>query len=112
MPSENKDTEQTIAHLQLIEQSVQNLQSQKQQFQMQIVEIESALKEIEPAKEAYKIVGNIMVLSDKSELKKDLESKKSILDLRIKSIDKQENQLREKSQKIRSKVMEDMDSKD
>ncbi len=106
--SAEKETEQSIAQLQLIEQSVQNLQSQKQQFQMQLVEIESALKELETAKESYKIVGSIMVLSEKSELQKDLESKKSVIDLRIKNIDKQENQLREKSQKIRSKVMENM----
>lgn len=107
MPDDT-ETEQAISQLQLIEQSLQNLSSQKQQFQMQFIEAESALKELENAKEAYKIVGSIMVLSDKDELKKDLDSKKSVIELRIKSIDKQEAQIREKSSKIRAKVMEKM----
>lgn len=103
-----KETEQAIAQLQLIEQSMQNLLVQKQQFQMQLVEIESALKELENANEAYKIVGNIMVLSKKEELQKDLISKKEIIELRIKSIEKQEEQIREKSSKLQSKVLERM----
>ena len=102
------DTEQAISQLQIIEQSLQNLLSQKHQFQIQLVEITSALKELDIAKESYKIIGNIMVLIERDELKKDLESKKSVVELRIKSIEKQENQIREKSEKLRAKVMEKM----
>ncbi len=72
----SKETEQKIAQLQLYEQSLQNILIQKQQFQSQSLEIDSALKELEATKEAYKIVGNIMVASKKEDLKKDLESKK------------------------------------
>ena len=106
--AEDAETEQAISQLQLIEQSLQNLSSQKQQFQLQLMETESALKELENAKEAYKIIGSIMVLTGKDDLKKELDSKKSVIELRIKNIDKQENQIREKSSKIRAKVMEKM----
>ena len=63
-----KETEKKISQLQMMEQSMQGFLMQKQQFQGQLVEIESALKELEKSKEAYKIVGNIMVSSDKKEL--------------------------------------------
>jgi prefoldin beta subunit len=84
---------------------------QKQQFQLQQVEIESALKELENVNEAYKIVGNIMVLSKKDDLKEDLTSKKEVIGLRIKNMEKQENQLREKASKLQNEVLKGM-SKD
>ena len=90
-----KDAEKKIGQLQMLEQSMQNLLMQKQQFQLQQVEFESALKELEKVEEAYKIVGNIMVKSKKKDLEEDLNSKKEVVTLRIKSLEKQENQMRE-----------------
>jgi len=108
MADVSKDAEKKISQLQLLEQSLQNLSMQKQQFQLQQVEIESALKELESVKEAYKIVGNIMVLSKREDLKIDLNSKKEIVELRVKNLEKQENQLREKASKLQSEVLEEM----
>jgi len=91
-----KDTEQKISQLQLYEQSMQSILGQKQQFQMQLMEIESALGELDKSDTAYKIIGNIMVASKKEDLKSDLESKKEIIVLRLKTLGKQENQIKEK----------------
>ncbi len=101
-----EETQQKISQLQLFEQSLQNVLIQKQQFQSQLVEIESALKEIGTAKEVYKIVGNIMVDSKKDDLKKDLTSKKEIIELRIKTLEKQEKSIKEKATKMQSEVLE------
>lgn len=111
MAEDSKETETKLNQLQMLEQSMQNLLMQKQQFQLQQVEIESALKELEKVDEAYKIVGNIMVLSKKDDLKADLTSKKEIVELRIKNMEKQENQLREKASKLQNEVLKGM-SKD
>ncbi len=100
-----KETEQKISQLQLFEQSMQTILSQKQQFQMQLVEIESALGELDKTDTAYKIVGNIMVASKKEDLKSDLKSKKDIIDLRLKTLEKQENQIKEKAEKLQSEVL-------
>ncbi len=103
-----KEIEQKIGQLQLFEQSVQNLLMQKQQFQMQLAEIDSALKELDNTKEAYKIVGNIMVLKRKEELEKDLKEKKEVAQLRIKSMDKQESQIKEKASKLQEEVLKNI----
>jgi|TARA_B100001964_G_C14199608_1_gene585113 prefoldin beta subunit len=108
MADVSKESEQKISQLQMLEQSMQNLLMQKQQFQLQQVEIESALKELENVDEAYKIVGNIMVLSKKNDLKSDLESKKEVIGLRIKNMEKQESQVREKASKLQSEVLKEM----
>jgi len=101
-----KDTEEKIRQLQLAEQSMQALLAQKQTLQMQGMEIDSALKELETATEAYKIIGNIMVFSKKPELVKDLNSKKETIELRIKTLDSQESQTREKAAAIQKEVLE------
>ena len=108
MAEVSKEAENKLGQLQMLEQSMQSLLMQKQQFQLQQVEIESALKELEKVNEAYKIVGNIMVLSKKTDLKTDLTSKKEVIELRIKSMEKQENQLRDKASKLQNEVLKGM----
>ena len=100
-----KETEQKIGQLQMLEQSLQNFLGQKQQFQMQAVEIDSAINELSNSGKAYKIVGSIMVESDKAELKADLQSKKEMLELRIKTMERQEAQVRDKASKLQSEIL-------
>ncbi|MBI2659094.1 prefoldin subunit beta [Candidatus Woesearchaeota archaeon] len=101
----SKETEQKIGQLQMFEQSLQSFLGQRQQFQVQLVETESALNEIENTEKAYKIIGNIMVETDKNELKTELQSKKEMLELRIKTMEKQESQVREKASKLQSEIL-------
>jgi len=103
-----KETEQKISQLQLSEQSLQNLLVQKQQFQLQLAEIDSASKELETTEKAYKIVGNIMASAKKEDLKKDLSEKKDIIKLRIKNIEKQEGQIKEKSSALQEEILKKM----
>ena len=108
----SKETEQKIGQLQMFEQSLQNFLGQKQQFQVQLVEVESALSELENTDKAYKIVGNIMVEADKNELKADLQSKKEMLELRIKTMEKQEAQVREKASTLQSEILKKIKKED
>ena len=108
----SKETEQKIGQLQMYEQSMQSFLGQKQQFQVQLVEIDSALSELQNTNKAYKIVGNIMVEADRDELKTDLQSKKEILELRIRTMEKQEAQVREKASKLQSEIIQKMKKED
>jgi len=100
-----KETQESIGKLQAIEQQVQTMAMQKQQFQSQLFEVENALKELKTSKTAYKIVGNIMVLSDKEKLEKDLQQKKEIADLRVANLDKEEKKLKEKAKKLQEELL-------
>ncbi|MBU0615467.1 MAG: prefoldin subunit [Nanoarchaeota archaeon] len=104
----SKETEQKIAQLQLYEQSLQNFLAQKQQFQMQVIEIDSALAQLESSKDSYKIIANVMVSVDKAELITELKEKKEKIELRIKTLEKQENNIKEKAKNTREDVMEKM----
>ncbi len=107
-----KETEDKIRHLQLAEQSLQALMAQKQGLQVQLMEIDSALKELNGAGEAYKIVGNVMILSKKPELESELRERKGTAELRIRSLESQESKTREKAEEIQKEVLEEMKNDD
>ena len=104
----NGETEQKIQQLTLLEQNLQNTTMQKQNFHLQLLELESALKELEESSEAYKIVANIMIKGSKEQLKSELTEKKDIVELRIKSLEKQEVKMREKTSELQSEVMKEI----
>lgn len=101
-----KEAEKKIADIQLIEQNMQNSLMQKQRFQSELLEVENALGEIESSEETYKIVGNIMISAKKDDLKKELDSKKNVLNIRIKSLEKEESRLKDKTNSLQKEVME------
>ena len=96
-----KEVQEKIQQLQLIEQNMQNFLQQKQQFQAQLAEIDSALGELKTAKDAYRIVGNIMVAKSKEDIEKDLNQKKEMVTLRITTMEKQEEHLKKKAKASR-----------
>ncbi len=107
-PQEQKpdaETENKINQLSMLEQNLQNLALQKQQFQNQNLEIESALTELEGSEEAFKIIGNLMVKVTKDKLKNDLSNKKETMQLRIKSLEKQESTFREKTKALQEEIL-------
>ena len=102
---ENKDKK--IQEIQLLEQGLHNLFLQKQAFQMELSETQFALKEIENSgDEIFKIIGQLMIKTDKSKIKEELSNKEKILDLRTKTIEKQEISLTEQLDKLRTKLLE------
>lgn len=99
-----------IQELQKLEQNLQSYAQQKQNSKAQELEISSALSELDKTENAYKIIGNIMFSSEKEELKKDLSSKKTLLEKRLEAIGKQEKLLQEKVTELQQKVMKEMES--
>ncbi len=82
------------------------LSSQKQQLQFQDKVLKEALDELSKTKEekVYKAVGNIMLLAPTTEVKKDLEKELEALDLRIKTVQKQEDISVDKMNKLKNKL--------
>lgn len=103
----NSNFDKKIQELNFLEQNFQSLLMQKQAFQMELSETESAIEEIESSgEEIYKIIGQIMIKSDRKKIKDELENKKRLFNLRIKSIEKQENNLTKKIESLRQEILE------
>jgi len=104
MSSENK-----IQEMQDFERSLQNLLLQKQSFQIESAENEETLNEIEKTgDEVFKMIGQLIIKTEKEKVKKELEEKKKILELRIKTFEKQEKILIEKLDFLREEVMKEV----
>ncbi|MEK6741821.1 MAG: prefoldin subunit [Nanoarchaeota archaeon] len=97
-----ENQERKIQEIQILEQNLQNLLLQKQAFNMELLETKSAKKEIENAgDDVFKIIGQLMIKSDKIKIGAELSNKEKLLELRVKSLEKQEILLTEKIDSIR-----------
>ena len=106
-----KEHEEKIEEIQSLEQSLQSLLQQKQRFQNEQIEIENALNELNKTKsKPYKIINGIMFEAEPEDLKKELFSKKEVIDIRIKSINKQEQEKRKKAEILQKEVLKGIKS--
>jgi len=87
-------------------QMLTNVTMQKQQLTMQKEITDSSIEELGKTKEksVYKAVGNLLVPKTVEEMKKELADKKETIDLRLKTIEKQEETFLKKLNSIRAKL--------
>jgi len=101
MEQEEKDIESYRA----MQQQLQIVMLQKQQMQMQTDEIEHALEELNKASGAiYRIVGPIVIQSNKDELSKDLQTKREEMNSRLEILGKQEERLKKNLTDLRKMI--------
>ncbi|MBT3940722.1 hypothetical protein HOD83_00785 [Candidatus Woesearchaeota archaeon] len=101
----NEDMREQIMQMQLLQQRIQVFAAQKQQLQVQQIEIDNALKEVTKTKKAvYSVVGEIMVEHSAADIKKQLQKSRKELDIKIKSIERQENKTKESAEELQNKL--------
>jgi len=106
MADVDQETQKQIQELQLLEQNLQNVMMQKQSMQLEISEVDNALKELLKVKdEAYRIVGQIMIKASKEDLVKELKEKQELIGIRLKTLDTQEQSLEKDSEALRKNVL-------
>lgn len=101
--------QQLLLQLQTFQQQINSVAMQKENMNIQKIETDKALEELQKAKEneeIYKAVGPILVRSSKSNMKKELEERKEMIDLRLKSLEKQDDKLRNKIKENQEKLQE------
>jgi prefoldin beta subunit len=106
MPKELPEkAKEKIGELQMLQQRLTLFNSQRQQFQIQLAEVENALGELAKAKApVYKMVGELLVEKQIDDLKKELADKKEELDLRVKTLEKQEGKIKESALALQKEV--------
>ena len=100
------DLQQTIVQAQSIQQQLQILHQQKEALNLQTFEINKALEELNKTKEEeiYKVTGPILVKVSRADAKSDLESKKEMSMLRMKTVEKSETSAKQQMEDIREKL--------
>lgn len=100
------ETQHLFAQAQAFQQQLQGILIQKEGINNQLLEIKNALEELVKVKdrEVYKLSGPIMIKTPKAELKKELQEKQEIMELRIKTLEKGEAKAKEKLEEIKEKL--------
>ena len=82
------------------------VEGQVQNLRIQSKVIEETLKELGESKEdkVYKAVGNILILSDAKKVESELKEQKETVDLRFKTVKKQEETMLDKLNKLKAEI--------
>lgn len=98
---DEEELQKKVEQYKKMQETLQYLIIQKQEILNIKHETENALKELENYNgKIYKLTGTILIEKEKDETIKSLKEEKDILELKIKSIEKQENQLKEMITKL------------
>jgi len=91
----------------MYQQQLQATIAQKDNINFQMMEINKAIEEIEKikgTKSIYKIVGPILIKSEKAEVTKDLKSRQSAMELQGKTLEKTEQKLKARFEEVSQKL--------
>ena len=102
-----------LGQAQLYSQQIQSVMAQKSSFLMELNEVKCALEEIGKTSEkfVFKLSGPILIKVATAEMKKDLEEKEGMINLRVKTLEKQEARIKEKIDELRNKIIKVRPSK-
>ncbi|MBI2445533.1 prefoldin subunit [Candidatus Micrarchaeota archaeon] len=102
-----EDVQKIVNEYSTLQQQLQLLLAQRQQFEMQLKEIDAASSELDKSAGAvYRAVGGVMVLREKESVKSDLAKEKQELAGRVEFIDRQEKKMTERFTAARKKLEE------
>lgn len=88
-----------------MEQQYQMVITQKQKLTIELNETTMAVEELEKDPDTvYKSIGSILVKTKRDDVKKELEERKENLDVRIKTLERQEQRLLEKLKNMQAKI--------
>jgi|APSaa5957512622_1039677.scaffolds.fasta_scaffold00920_19 prefoldin beta subunit len=99
-------SQEKLQEMQFLEQNLQSLMMQKQAFQMELSETKAALKELDNSgDDVFKLVGQLMLKTDKKKMKEELITKEKLLEKRTDTLQTQEVPLMKKLDDLRQELM-------
>ncbi len=102
-----KELQHTLAQFQQVQQQAEAIATQRLQLEVQLKDVEKALEEVEKLPEdgeVYKVVGNLLVKSEKGKVEAELRDRKETLELRVKTLKKQEEKVATRLKELQQKI--------
>jgi prefoldin beta subunit len=101
--------QQQIAQFQVIQQQAQAISSQKVQMELQLKEVEHSIEELKKLKkdaEVYKSIGTLLIRKNKIKISAELKERKETLELRVKTLQKQEKGIQAKLMEMQNEIQD------
>jgi prefoldin beta subunit len=103
--------QERLLRLQQLQQTLQSVLAQKQQVELELMEIGQASTEVEKLTDdavIYKSAGSIMVRAEKAKITAELNERKDLLNTRVTILTKQEERLRSQLKDLQTKLQQDL----
>jgi len=113
-PNIPQKVQQQINQLQQMQQQMQTILQQKSQYEMSVREAKRAeeeLKETAEDAEVFMTIGSVMVQQTKEHVQKTIAEKIDTLELRIKSLEKQEKAITAKFEQLQQQVRSSLEGR-
>jgi prefoldin beta subunit len=114
MSSISPKVQNQIAQLQQLQQQMQTVGAQKTQYEMAAREARRAIEEMKDIPEdaaVFLSMGTVMMQKKKDEVLKNLNEKVETLELRIKSLEKQETLIQGKFEQLQAQIKQALEGK-
>jgi len=106
--NDNQTRRDDLIKFQQLQQQLQALTIQKQNFQLQESEVNNAIRELDILsgdQTVYESIGSILIKREPIALKESLNSKKEVVKLRIESLSKQLDRITANLQELQKKLV-------
>ena len=103
--------QERLLRLQQLQQTLQSVLTQKQQLELELLEVDQALSELEKTPDdgvIYKSVGSLLIRTEKPKVTEDLDERKELANMRISVLGKQEERLRSQVKELNEKLQRDL----
>ncbi|MEM1507510.1 MAG: prefoldin subunit beta [Candidatus Bathyarchaeia archaeon] len=103
--------QERLLRLQQLQETLQTVLAQKQQLDLEILEIDRALSEIEKTPDdavIYKSIGSLLIKTSKAKVTSELAERKEIATMRVSVLTKQEERLRSQIKELQEKLQKDL----
>ncbi len=107
------NVQQQIAQFQMMQQQAQAISQQKVQMELQLREMSHSIEELKKLKkdaEVYESIGAILIKKSKTKIASELKDRKETLELRIKTLAKQEKDIQAKLMEMQTEIQNSLKS--
>jgi prefoldin beta subunit len=103
--------QERLLRLQQLQETLQSVLAQKQQLDLDLLDIDRALSELEKTPEEtiiYKSIGSLLIKTDKAKVTSELAERKELTSMRISVLTKQEERLRSQIKELQERLQKDL----
>lgn len=103
--------QERLLRLQQLQETLQAVLAQKQQLDLELIEIDRALSELEKVSDdvvIYKSIGSLLIRTDKAKVASELAERKELTSMRASVLTKQEERLRGQIKELQEKLQKDL----
>jgi len=105
MTEVSKEVQEDLIQLQNLQRQLQIVATQRQRFDIDVLQTDSALAELEKAEgKVYKAVGALLIEAKNADLKKELNERRKDALSRSETLKKQEDKLKTKGEELQKSV--------